>query len=812
MKRLLTIIIVLAMCMALLPTAVFAAEVVTTPTVDFNSVSLGSKTGATLNSAMNGADLRILAHNFTEEEVPVFSPDKEKVTMAVTYTVEVTDSGTYIPEITYAPSKYSPKVEVFLSKGALTGTYVDAVCALDSGARLGIFDAYSEADIYPDSGRYQESCDGKNPESIETRTTKFPAVSLEAGTYSLTLVLNDANADMSLLEGMKLTNNGTETTYSYLTTLYLDKFTLAKPSEKANPINYVIKPSALKDTSITSLSSSTTGGVLSLVSWIEKTDTKYLLDEDKTDGYQLVDRVSSSTYFNSHRFEPNGLVVQFKTAQYGKDYAKYGIRLNVTTRGTYQLSVSNDHNATDTYPKLYATNGQMTSGLIAKVRLAKVKSGEEATATSEAAANTYTYMNNALATGEVNLGEWWYDSNKVGQTQICPTNVTLEQGEYFIIFEANSESIAKNPTMNGSSQQALLISGITLTPVESAEDNAQKNEQAEYDKVKNDKENAIAQKISESGLDSAACINIVGADVADYSSVADATQRIDTTRGSDMEITAKSVDGYEFLYWAKGLGKDRRVVSTDKKYTVKAISGGTWLYAYYKKIESTDVSVMFYNADGSVIKQYVTERDSVIEFPETTPTLNSYVFKGWAIGSSDNLVDSAIAEGNQMLFVAQYNDPMEEQKVYKVTVNGNVSYHSYGEAVTAVAAERSGTDMFVYWTKGDEIVSFDKSYTFNVWEACELIPVYAAYNPATEILRKIIIKGDDENIMAEFIGFDSVVETGILFHETEDDITLANAKYKIAMTRDGNHLSAINDVGNYIGYAILSDNTVIYDK
>ena len=57
--------------------------------------------------------------------------------------------------------------------------------------------------------------------------------------------------------------------------------------------------------------------------------------------------------------------------------------------------------------------------------------------------------------------------------------------------------------------------------------------------------------------------------------------------------------------------------------------------------------------------------------------------------------------------------------------------------------------------------------------------MYAAYNPATEILRKIIIKGDDENIMAEFIGFDSVVETGILFHETEDDITLANAKYKI---------------------------------
>ena len=237
-------------------------------------------------------------------------------------------------------------------------------------------------------------------------------------------------------------------------------------SQSAEELNYVIKPSALKDTSITSLSSSTTGGVLSLVSWIEKTDTKYLLDEDKTDGYQLVDRVSSSTYFNSHRFEPNGLVVQFKTAQYGKDYAKYGIRLNVTTRGTYQLSVSNDHNATDTYPKLYATNGQMTSGLIAKVRLAKVKSGEEATATSEAAANTYTYMNNALATGEVNLGEWWYDSNKVGQTQICPTNVTLEQGEYFIMFEATDESIAKNPTKNGSSQQALLISGITLTPVD----------------------------------------------------------------------------------------------------------------------------------------------------------------------------------------------------------------------------------------------------------------------------------------------------------------------------------------------------------
>ena len=168
-----------------------------------------------------------------------------------------------------------------------------------------------------------------------------------------------------------------------------------------------------------------------------------------------------------------------------------------------------------------------------------------------------------------------------------------------------------------------------------------------------------------------------------------------------------------------------------------------------------------------------------------------------------------------MVFVAQFEESAEKNIAIAVPndANGGGSY-AYGETVTVSAASERDGKNFAYWKKGEEVVSFDATYTFNVWEDCELTAVYLAKVPQLGSLRKIIISDG----IAEFIGLDNAVEKGIIFRDIDESpVTIGNATHKVAMMTDGNHLSFINDLENsgetnYIGYAILANGNVIYDK
>ena len=845
MKRLLSLILAIAMCISLFPVFAAAAD----NSVLYNFGSPTKRVASAFNaSAVQGH--RVLGYELPNSTSrPSFNPDSKTITMAATYQLDVSADGTYTPSITFVPSRYSPVVEVFLTKKSTEissatsdSDYKNFVFSLDSASRLGSFDAYSTADVQPNLVNLEDSAD-EQTDPVEEKTTRLINTTLEAGTYYLTLVMNGANTDMVALEDYWHTTEAN--VKNPLTMLYPQTFTLTPASAPARDHKY--------DLSLTATTSekSIDNNNLATVSWLKKGDANApILDTTTgTDEYQLSCRLGGgidnspslvngtfvSQFLYKRWYKEEGNIDSSVTSEtpakenYEAGKIQYGIRIKIKQPGIYNLSLENEISAADLRTSYTASKSflnsddELMSGAVTKVYFAKATDTAseilEDTAASRNNENA-AYKNNEYPVVYLGL----YDSRKMESVTEYGTITVPEAGQYYIIFKADAESLDK--TKGGNPEicevissnkeylyhyQLFLLSGIELSKVTTAEDEALAAEQAKYDTVKTAKEGAIASATAV-GLNDFAYINIIGADVAYNSSVEGATDRVETTRGAEKEITAKEVDGYEFLYWAKGLGTDRRVVSTDPTYTVKATSGGTWLYAYYKKAESSDVSVMFYNADGSVISQALVGEGEDITFPADDPTFNSYSFKGWALGSADNIVASAKASGDKMLFVAQYEEPNESAKTYKVTVNGDVGYHAYGEAVTAIAAERDGTDLFVYWKKGDEIVSFDKEYTFNVFENCELTAEYAAYKPVTDALRKIIIKGEGENIIAEFIGLDSAVETGILFHETATDISLGNASHKIAMTTDGNHLAALNDVGNCIGYAILSNGSVIYDK
>ena len=280
-------------------------------------------------------------------------------------------------------------------------------------------------------------------------------------------------------------------------------------------------------------------------------------------------------------------------------------------------------------------------------------------------------------------------------------------------------------------------------------------------------------------------------------------------------LSHEEKDGYEFLYWAKGIGSKRKAVSDSREYSFRALSGGTWLTAVYKNISSEKVSVVFYNGNGEEVERRMVDSGSEIAVPDL-PSLRGYEASvGWALDDSQKLYqpgESIAAKGSQMLFVAQFDDPVAGK--ISVKVNGSdYGKYAYGEKVSVNATERengNGSKVFVYWKKDGEIVSFNKEYSFLASEDCELEACYESYKPMTEELRKIIINSDGNQLMAEFIGVDSAVEKGIIF----GGLTFATATHKIAMTQSGNQLSAVDDVESdtYIGYAILSDGTVIYDK
>ena len=564
------------------------------------------------------------------------------------------------------------------------------------------------------------------------------------------------------------------------------------------------------------------------VSWLPKISSveNAALDPVKTDGYELYLRQNTS-YQSGLDLRENALESAFivgKNTEVGSaEISEYNnfkipIRINVPQDGTYKLSLINDYPFGDInkiYKEGNTETGEFTKGAYVKVHLAKALENTPS-GSYHSAANAVLYADNALAVKDYS-NNWWYDVTKLGEVQQYDDELKLEAGEYFVVFEACEEGTKKNAVYPHSSYnyvtQMFWLSGITLTPVEEAP--------AESEEETAMKE-APAEEVEED-LSETAVVKVVGinAENSADTGLSGAVQNISASRGDDVEVTASTVEGYEFLYWGKGLGTEHSIVSTDPTYTVKATSGGTWLYAYYKKTDSTAVSVLFLDSNGDEITKSMVESGSEIEAPATPSAPGAPQFLGWKMPGDENTysaeeVAELTATGDKMVFVAQFA-PAEEKADITVTENGtpHAKNYYYGEPVSVTAEATSGTKNFAYWKKGDEVVSFDRNYTFRAWESCTLTAVYLDTVPDAGTLRKIIIKGN----VAEFIGLDTgVAEKGIIFRDTDATaVTLGNATHKIAMTTTGNHLSFNNDLTgngatNFMGYAILTNGNVIYDK
>ncbi|MBQ2743737.1 MAG: hypothetical protein IJF32_13175 [Oscillospiraceae bacterium] len=259
------------------------------------------------------------------------------------------------------------------------------------------------------------------------------------------------------------------------------------------------------------------------------------------------------------------------------------------------------------------------------------------------------------------------------------------------------------------------------------------------------------------------------------------------------DITAPEQNraGESFLYWAKGLTAKKRIVSWTNVITnyVPDDSGTNYLIAVYDSEGPTEENAEYYNANGQLI--------AIGEKPTELSMAGYGSFSEWK------------PYGEKHIYVAEYDNKTQPDNV-TVKVNGKDKTVPYGTSVTCTAdvADESGNP-FKCWKKTNldgtsEIVSIDKKYTFKAWETCTVTAEYEEHSFVSVVMKIITDSfdvGSEKGIMAEFVGFDNkVVEKGIMFGDN-----------RIAMTAPGSQFSVVADKnGKYKGYAIVKNTDETY--
>lgn len=225
--------------------------------------------------------------------------------------------------------------------------------------------------------------------------------------------------------------------------------------------------------------------------------------------------------------------------------------------------------------------------------------------------------------------------------------------------------------------------------------------------------------------------------------------------GTSVSATANANDGYEFAYWRNGAGT---VLSTEETATFK-FNTNTAVYAEFIKIPNTDataVPIYFYNGNGEFLNsRNVTKGTLFKDAKIANPSMTGYIFKHW----SDKSEETEIAEDkviNSMLrAVAIYKDSGIR---YTVKADGEVitSEATYGSEVTVT----SNAEDFKAWKLGDKIVSYDKSYTFYVWDNVELLSSNEGKEAPVAVLENV----DGNPLLIYSAPPDcEILEAGILF-------------------------------------------------
>ncbi len=199
---------------------------------------------------------------------------------------------------------------------------------------------------------------------------------------------------------------------------------------------------------------------------------------------------------------------------------------------------------------------------------------------------------------------------------------------------------------------------------------------------------------------------------------------------ADVEVTVKAnpVAAKEFLGWTDVYSGD--VLSNDLSFSF-VTDGNNYIKAVYSEDEiCANKVVLLSDADGKSAEfQYYATADE-FEFPETAPMKENYIFTGWSMTKDE--VRSQLAEDGFVIVSSDWKrkpvcvDVCKNGELVSAVENADKYLNDCTVTITAKASfvEDGAVYIFAYWTNGEEILSYDVTYTFSSHEEENVLAVF----------------------------------------------------------------------------------------
>ena len=272
-------------------------------------------------------------------------------------------------------------------------------------------------------------------------------------------------------------------------------------------------------------------------------------------------------------------------------------------------------------------------------------------------------------------------------------------------------------------------------------------------------------------------------------------------------LTATPNNGFHFVNWTK----NGQVVSTEASFTITVTQDETYVANFESNVYQ--VTAFANPAEGGSVSGagvYTYGQTCVLE---ATPN-EGYHFVNWT-DANDQVVSTSIAYlfnvYENVAFVANFElDSFTITAVANPAEGGVVTgdgTYNYGASCTLTATVANGYN-FINWTKGNEIVSTDASFTFTVTEDADyvanfeeiIIPTYEVTVTASPE-NYGTVEGGGVYEEGETCTITATPSTGHIFvHWTENgEVVSENAEYSFLVTADHDFVAVfdVDGVGEY---------------
>ena len=244
------------------------------------------------------------------------------------------------------------------------------------------------------------------------------------------------------------------------------------------------------------------------------------------------------------------------------------------------------------------------------------------------------------------------------------------------------------------------------------------------------------------------------------------------TRGTDVTVTAPTVDNKVFRHWVLGTAENGVWVSDKATYTFPLMTN-TYLTAVYTDAPEEDEKIVeFFNYNGAYLSQATVDGEGKVTLP-AGPSLTGYVFSRWLLAKDTPVTEATVFTNAITRVVAELT------ATGSYTVNG--APYTYDDKISDSANEE------VAWYRDGVLVGYGTTYDYFVWDDVTAItnaPISGAKAPVV-VLDDAVKAGKACMIEYDAAG-KTIKEVGILFGAT-DEIDVDSCDSKATSQRKNTH-------------------------